>query len=148
MNGTRLGWQAALVAVAVAGTATSGSARWLRTAVDPTCAVIEKAEYDAAHRSIRITGRSSEAVTLRVYDRETNDTVLTIERPESGKWTVEYEIVGATPGMVVVQGVSGCASFRLVSDDSYGQLPDRSADATVAALAAAAGRGPSGSRID
>jgi len=74
---TRLRRQVPLLVAAGVLCATSGfAAQWLRTAVDPTCAVIEKAEYDASRKLIRITGRSSETVTLRIYDRETNDTLI------------------------------------------------------------------------
>ena len=141
MNKTRLWRQVPLLVTAGLLCATSGfAAQWLRTAVDPTCAVIETAEYDAARKLIRITGRSIETITLRIYDRETNDTLIVARRPETGKWTIEFDLVGtdATPGMVVVQGTSGCATFRLVTDDAFGQAPQTEEDTTVATL----GMGP------
>jgi hypothetical protein len=128
--------------VAVLGTvgvlcAASGfSAQSLPTAVDPTCAVIEKAEYDASRNSIRITGRSSEATTLRVYDADSQYTLVTAKRSEPGKWSVEFDLVGAdtTPGMVVVQGISGCVASRTVTDQPLGQGLQTGDGFTVAAV--------------
>ena len=130
-------WGSAVMLVTVgAMLATNAfSAQWLRTAVDPTCAIIEKAEYDAFSHTIRITGRSSELVTLRIYEKDSYETLVEAERPEPGKWTVEFELVdiATTPGMVVVQGINGCATFRLVDDDTFGKGPQTETGITVAA---------------
>ena len=129
-------WNVAMMVTVGVLIGTNGfSAPWLRTAVDPTCAVIEKAEYDAFRHTIRITGRSSELVTLRIYEKNSHETLVEAERPEPGKWTVEFELVGtdATPGMVVVQGINGCATFRTVTDDTFGKAPQTEDGITVAA---------------
>jgi hypothetical protein len=135
MSTTRIWRRAALLGTASVLIATSGfSAPWLRTAVDPTCAVIEKAEYDAFRHTISITGRSSELVTLRIYEKTTHDTLVVAEKPEPGTWTVEFELVGAnaTPGMVVVQGINGCATFRTVTEDTFGTGPQTEEGIAVA----------------
>ncbi|MDF1552759.1 MAG: hypothetical protein P1P84_06840 [Deferrisomatales bacterium] len=137
MNKTRRWRRVPLLVTAGLLCVTSAFAgQWLRTAVDPTCAVIEAAEYDASRKLVRITGRSTETITLRIYDRGTNDTLIVARYPETGRWSIEFDLVGTdtTPGMVVVQGTSGCASFRLITDDTFGQAPQTGEATMVATL--------------
>jgi hypothetical protein len=107
------------------------AARSMGTLSDPSCAVIEKADYDAEKNTITIRGRSKTGITLTVYDEAGRDAMITATRPDGGKWAVEFDIIGRTvlPGTVVVQGEGDCVVVRNVETGTLALLSARSASA-------------------
>ena len=92
---------------------------------DPTCAVIEQADYDVETQTITIRGRSKTGFTLTVLDECGCDALVKALHPRGGKWTVEFDIVGSesSPGLVKVEGGGDCVATRKVDSGSLATLP-------------------------
>ncbi len=116
------------VAAVVVGVGLCGSAalaaRGLDAAADPTCAVIERADYDAERRVLTLTGRSQTPITLTVVDREGQAPLIQARQEAVGRWTVAFDVVGADaqPLRVEVRSAGGCLAVRPVRSDSWAAL--------------------------